>query len=67
MGPHPEPVALFNQTSSKRMRGLQRHGAKHCFERRTGVRWVLALARDLAVILCNLAAIKEHLPEYICF
>ena len=47
------------------MRGLGRHGGKHCFQRRTGVRWVEAMGRELAIVLQNLDAALKHLPEYI--
>lgn len=47
------------------MRGLGRHGATHCFSKRTGVRWVQAMSRELDVVLLNLPAALALLPEYI--
>ena len=58
-------LARFYRTSSKRMRGLWRKGGKFCFSRRTGVRWVEAMFRELDIVLQNLPAVLEHLPEYI--
>ena len=58
-------MCIFYRTSSKRMRGLGRHGGKHCFQRRTGVRWVEAMGRELTIVLRNLDAALKHLPEYI--
>ena len=40
-------------------------GGKHCFQRRTGVRWVEAMGRELTIVLQNLDAALKHLPEYI--
>ena len=47
-------MCIFYRTSSKQMRGLGRHGGKHCFQRRTGVRWVEAMGRELTIVLQNL-------------
>ena len=58
-------LACFYRTSSKRMRGLWRKGGKFCFSRRTGVRWVEAMFQEPDIVLENLPAVAEHLPEYI--
>ena len=58
-------LACFCRTRSKRMRGLWRKGGKFCFSRRTGVRWVEAMFHELDIVLENLLAVVEHLPEYI--
>ena len=58
-------LAAFYRTSSKRMRGLHRNGGKRCFSRRTKVRWVEAMAKELDTVLENLDAVLAHLPEYI--
>ena len=58
-------LACFHRTSSKRMRGLWCKGGKFCFFRRTGVRWVEAMFHELDIVLENLLAVLEHLPEYI--
>ena len=47
------------------MRGLWGKGEKFCFSRRTGVRWVEAMFHELDIVLENLRAVLEQLPEYI--